>query len=344
MADQRAPAGVGEIKPVTPPEGLSQFLARILDQLSLSSWLPAALVASVGAVILELRSQTEIDVAQAVMDLTAKPLGVLVVAVFAVLALTMLLQAFELTAIRLLEGYWPPFASAIGLTGLMVRFHLWRQDWLRSRLVTRRIAAFRSAREDMLDIGVDKAVLEFLRVSAAGETFRSRPPADVIAAGEAINWREYSNPALLRSFEAVERALSGYPKRHRTMPTRLGNTLRAVEDEIANQGDGPLRTFVIRNWHLLPLEIRVMHDQYRNRLDLYCTLVFVCGGIAAGGGALLGTVDHGVTAAWVVFSSFALCSLACYRAGITSAGGYTAALQAIDAEVGRINGQTATAT
>lgn len=334
MPDERkVPAGNDGASP-SPPEGLSQFVSRVLDQLSLSSWLPAALLVSAGAVLLELRSQTAIDVAQAVMDLTAKPLGILVVVIFAVLTSTMLLQAFELTAIRLLEGYWPPLASTVGFTGLMVRLHVSRQSHLRARLIKRRVVAFRAARERLLDMRVDPAVLEYHRVAAAGETFASRPPDDVVSAAEKLDWRRFAPASLLRSYESVERAMSIYPATHRTMPTRLGNTLRAGEDEIANLGDGTLRTYVIRHWHLLPLEIQELHDEYRNRLDLYCTLVFVCAGLAVGGGALLWTTDHGVVAAWVVFGAFGVSSLASYQAAITSAVGYTGALQAIDAHIG----------
>ncbi len=322
-----------EAAPAT-PEGLSQFLSKVLDQLSLSSWLPAALLVGAGAVILRMRSQDSVDVIQAVIDLSAAPLGILVVALFAVVAATMLLQAFELTAIRLLEGYWPPVASSVGLTGAMVRFHLWRRGRLRGRLVKRRVAAFRAAREVLLDAGTDLAVLDFHRVTAEGGSFPARPPDDLVAAAARVDWRRSAPAPLLRSYESVERAVSLYPAPHRTMPTRLGNTLRQGEDRIENLDGGSLRTFVIRSWRGLPREVQVLHDEYRNRLDLYCTLVFVCAVLAVGGGALLWTVPQGRTGAGVVLALFAVCAVAAYRAAITSAVGYTGALQAIDVHVG----------
>ena len=344
MSDEKSASGSEPVKLPSPPEGFSQFVSRVLDQLSLSSWLPAALLVSTGAVILELRSQEEIDVAQAVIDLTAKPLGILIVVIFALLTATMLLQAFELTAIRILEGYWPPIASSLGLTGMMVRIHLARRDALQRRLIKRRVRAFRAAREVLLDAGTDQAVLEYHRVSAAGETFAVRPTEAVVAAAEALDWRPFAPASRLRSYESVERSLNIYPKPHRTMPTKLGNTLRAGEDGIRDLGHGTLRTFVIRHWHLLPREIQVLHDEYRNRLDLYCTLVFVCAAIAAGGGALLWTAKGGAVAGWVVFAVFLASAVASYRAAITSAVGYTGALHAIDTHVGAAKTEAAQPT
>lgn len=319
--------------PSTVPEGFSQFVARVLDQLSLSSWLPAALLVSAGAVLMELRSQEEIDLVTAVADLSAKPFGILVVMLFAVIAAAVLLQAFELSAIRLLEGYWPSAASRVGLTGMFVRLQIRRRNRLVRRLEDHRKRAFRVAREGLLDAEVNIELINYYKRVAYGEDFDVQPAPEVFRAAQAFDWRRFAPPTLLRSCEALERSVGLYPAQHRIMPTRLGNTLRAGEDEINNLGSGTLRTFVIRHWHLLPLELQVLHDQYRNRLDLYCSLVFVCGALSFGGAALLGTTNSGQLAAIIPLFGFALCAHGCYRASITSAIGYTGALQAIDRHI-----------
>ncbi len=49
--------------------GLSQFLARVLGQLSLGAWLPAGLLVSVGALTVQFGVQGKIDLATAVANL-----------------------------------------------------------------------------------------------------------------------------------------------------------------------------------------------------------------------------------------------------------------------------------
>lgn len=318
----------------SPPEGFSQFVSRVLDQLSLSSWLPAALFVCVGAVLLELRSQDEIDLIGAVVDLTAKPVGVLIVIAFALVSSTMLLQAFELSAIRLLEGYWPAWVSRIGLTGACVSVQVSRLRRRRDRLKTERIKAFRIARDRLLDLEADPEIIAYHRRIVHGETSAEETDAGVEQRARAFDWRPFAPPGRLRNCEALERAAGLYPREHRTMPTALGNALRSGEDKIKNVGEGSLRTFVVRHWHLLPTELQILHDQYRNRLDLYCSLVFVCGVLALGGGALLATQENGLAAGALVLVTFGATAEACYRAAVMSAEGYIGALQAIDKVVG----------
>lgn len=251
--------GTGETAqpPPAAPQGFSQFITRVLEQLSISSWLPAALLVSAGAVLIELRSQDEIDLARAVVDLAGSPLGILVVLIFALLAVTMLVQAFELSAIRALEGYWPSWASRVGFTGVFVWLQSSRHNRLSRRLKDRRVKAFRVARERLLDAEVDIEVINYHKRVAYGEDFDVPPAPAVVNAARTIDWRRFVPPVLLRSCEALERAIGIYPDQHRMMPTRLGNTLKTGEDTIKNLGSGTLRTFVIRHWHLLPLELQV---------------------------------------------------------------------------------------
>ena len=96
-------------------ETLSQFLARVLDQLSLSAWLPSASLVLVIGIAFSLRGVLDHSAApagavpkitRAVALLAGSGLGGALLALGAVVVLTMLTQAFAFEAIRVLEGYW----------------------------------------------------------------------------------------------------------------------------------------------------------------------------------------------------------------------------------------------
>lgn len=55
--------------------GLLEFIGRILDQLSLSAWLPAAMLVSVGALLIQAHRQTKLDIAGALGALAKPSLG-----------------------------------------------------------------------------------------------------------------------------------------------------------------------------------------------------------------------------------------------------------------------------
>ncbi|MBV9161726.1 MAG: hypothetical protein JO281_09290 [Pseudonocardiales bacterium] len=78
-----------------PGESFSLFVTRILDQLSLSSWLPSITLICNLALILQLRSQHNFDVGQAITSLTAKPLGTLIVLLLSIILASVVTQAFE---------------------------------------------------------------------------------------------------------------------------------------------------------------------------------------------------------------------------------------------------------
>src|ERR1700760_3896342 len=88
------------------PSGISAFVARVLDQLSLSAWLPAAVLTAGVAVLLQFRSDKSADVLAAVRALTADPVRVLVLIIPLLVIATVVTQAFSFEAIRTLEGYW----------------------------------------------------------------------------------------------------------------------------------------------------------------------------------------------------------------------------------------------
>ena len=54
------------------PSGISAFIARVLAQLTLSAWLPAAFLTASGAILLQFRSARSANLLDAVRELTAR--------------------------------------------------------------------------------------------------------------------------------------------------------------------------------------------------------------------------------------------------------------------------------
>ena len=145
--------------------GLSQFAMRVLDQLSLSSWLPAAFLVGMSALLIRLDAQSKPNLSEALRGLSVESFGVVIVLIFAVVIAAMLIQAFEFTAIRILEGYWPSIFSVFGVTGLCVRAQGLVRRLRRDRVRRVRKRVFREAREGLLDVGEDPKVIHSCRRS-----------------------------------------------------------------------------------------------------------------------------------------------------------------------------------
>jgi hypothetical protein len=119
------------------------------------------------------------------------------------------------------------------------------------------------------------------------------------------------------------------------LPTKLGNLLRATEDKLKNSGND-LEGFVLRNYAAAPRLVQMQHDQFRNRLEMYCTLVFVSVSLVVLTLAIL--LGSGISAASIVIicGIFATLSATSYLAAIASAGGYCAALKEMDTASGAL--------
>ena len=268
---------------MAPSTGISQFVSRVLEQLSLSSWLPAAMFVGSGAVLLQLRSDHSLNLGRALGQLTAtKPIGTLIVVLFALVTATMVMQAFEFEVIRLLEGYVNPRSRAMAaLVAWRIRRRSGKRARLKDQLDGIKRQALDAAKQHLeAQPDIDPAMHELMRIVAAdlmNEPLADpAPSAQLQATAVQLPWREYVDSALLYRLDALNSSLGSWPDEHRIMPTTFGNVLRAAEDGLELNDGQRLEGFVIRHFDRLPSALRRHHREYRTRLDLYCSLLIVC--------------------------------------------------------------------
>ena len=193
--------------------GLSQLLSNILDQLSISAWLPAAMLVGNAAVLLQLHSNRSLNVADAIKDLTGKPLGTLIVLVFSLLLTTIITQAFEFEVIRLLEGYFNSTHRIIqaGLA-FKIRRHEAKRQKLQDKHRQAERTAFMQAREAMLSKpgAYDRSALDLIE-----DGIYQRNPRKVTRAVEKmvdrIDWRVHLPSQTLYRMDSIQARLDSYP-------------------------------------------------------------------------------------------------------------------------------------
>lgn len=310
-------------------EGISVFIARVLDQLTLSAWLPAALFTAAAALLLQFRRQGSVNLLHAVRMLTVDPVRVLVLMIPLLVIATIVTQAFSFEAIRTLEGYWRRRGLAGCARTFMIRRHVRRKEATTRRRHRALERAFYIAEPRMLK---DKVPFPVVNAHKA-EAFEIEQPSLTDEEREefiATDWRDWSDAWVLAKVDHLSNDKKAYPDTSRVLPTRLGNLLRATEDQLKNTG-GDLQGFVLQQYALAPRRVQMQHDQFRNRLEMYCTLVFVSVSLLLLTPiTLLGRgIDY--IAIIIVSVSFAALSVASYLAALASAGGYCAALKQMDA-------------
>lgn len=340
-------------------QGLSSLAARILDQLSITSWVPSAVLVLALALLGNLVANDG-GARAAMVSLLSMGFGQLAAVFITVAVATVLTQAFEFESIRLLEGYW-------GVDGVAARLAN------RSRAhYRRRFAGLHRAAEEIRGAAANSAVAELRRrafdghevTSTALEKYadavfrastqwrgvdrrlggklrrRHRETQFALAdlsddhrnIADAATWEMWADPDLVARFSLHAKALRSMPLQpHRVLPTRLGNVLRSYEDRVAPPGSMEVERFVQRRVHEIPAPLLVEHDQFRGRLDLYCSLVLVSV-IVALAGLLLAPVARGSAAIW--FVSWLSMSGLSYRAAVASAHGYGSVLLSIKEQLG----------
>lgn len=307
----------------SPPAGFSQFLAKVLDQLSLSAWLPAVMAVVNLAVLTVFYRHHSMNLVDAIKRLTSGGIGELVLLLLVLVLATMITQAFSFEAIRALEGYWRRGMLA-GLRDRRIRSHASHRAALERRWLLERDRSFARARQRMLRGGTQRGLVDALEALVTG----GDPGEELREEAAQMGWRQFGDPAELARMDAIDARLRAYPEEHRVMPTRLGNVLRAAEDSIDDR-QGEMEGYVLRNYPRIPDRLRLHHDQFRTRLDMYCTLVFVCTVLAAASQVLWFGVDgYGL---WIVVlgAVYATLAVISYGAAVSSAIGYGTTLRTI---------------
>ena len=313
-------------------ESLSELIARILDQLSVTAWLPSATLVAATALIVT-TAQDDANVAIGLGSVADIGFAQLSLLVGAVVIATVITQAFEFGAVQLLEGYWGvgTIRRRIARAG-MKHFERKRRS-LDGRL--------RRAREGLVgqirarldpESGVTSAELDYIEAEILERPIATLP--EVEESARDVDWRGAVDPDLLNLWLDLQEARRHFPdESHRILPTRLGNTLRSYEERISGTGRLGLRGYVHRVFHRLPTDMRYDHDLHRQRLDLYATLVFVFFTVSIlGFAALVGADDRmGLV---LPAACVALAALS-YRAAIAAAHGYGNMLETIDDWVNR---------
>lgn len=312
----------------TAPEGLSQFMAKVLDQLSLSAWLPAAMLVGCTAIVLQLRSQRNFDVGAAVLALTAKPLGIIVVLLFALVLAAMVSQAFSFGAIRFLEGYWGPLLR-LGVFGALVRVKARKLARLRARQDALESQAFLAALTPML--GKEEAHIVLIHIQ---REFYGGPDTrwteEELADAPPGSWEADIPAAHSEKLASTIKKINDFPPPNRLRPTKLGNIIRATEETLHRENGEDLQGFVLRRRALITPRLELHHDQFRTRLDMYCTLVVIFAFLAAFSAILFATAQMPFLGAVIVVAIFVVMAMVSYSAAIASARGYSLTLRQID--------------
>ncbi len=321
-------SGAQSEAPRTSPDGISAFVARVLDQLALSAWLPAAFLTAGIAIMLQFRSAKSANLLKAVQALTAQPLQILVIMIPLLVIATVVTQAFSFECIRILEGYW----GASWLADLARRPMIWRhvrkQRSIEARVPREYQKAIRSVMPQMLMSGIPFPVVKAIEARVTpGQT----PPNLTDEQDEILKntvWQGWCAAWRLARIANLARQRQQYPDSHHVMPTKLGNLLRTTEEGLRHAQDD-VQGFVYRRRDMVSVRVRIQHDQFRTRLEMYCTLVLVNGFLLAIAPIIL--IGHvGNVAFAVTFAGFALMSIVSYLAAIASARGYSLILRQMD--------------
>lgn len=325
-------------------ESLSGFLAKVVDQLSVTAWLPGVVFVGNAAVLLELSSQQTLSFNKAVGNLAAMEWGGIVVGLFAITIAAVLLQAFEFEILRFFEGYHRSRGMSNWARRGIAR-HGARRASIDEQVKYRQKAAFTAAREKALAAdGIsedDRAAWNALE-KVIHDWKLTDEDRLALSRASALNWPSRSPAALLHDWDVAQLKLAEYPAEYRVLPTRLGNAMRAAEDEVNLADDEDLEGFIIRNYDRLPATVTAEHDAYRGRLEMYLGLIVTAAALAIVAAACLWH-STGPTAS-VVWRSvtplgYVAVGFLCYRAAVASALGFGVALREAGAWVNRNPGE-----
>ena len=279
------------------------------------------------ALLLQLRSDNSYNIAHAVKELASKPLGTVIILTFALILATAVTQAFEFEVIRFLEGYYDsPNSLVQAVMGARIRRHEGKQRRLERKLEEANKEALLPAVEQMRKLDYDPEVLDYLAGDSAAHN--GNPDDEVAMEANDTEWKPHASASALYRIDSTVARLRCYPETSRILPTRLGNVLRAAEDNIELEEGENLEGYVIRYHEQLSPALQSQHKDYRTRLDMYCCLVLVFAILVVTSIAALVRVNPlwGMGIAAVIYSSMAYIS---YEAAIATARSYGLILQEI---------------
>ncbi len=323
------PEGTIDPGAATASVGVSAFFARVLNQLALSTWLPAAFFAASVTVLLQFRTEGSVGA----RALTLDPIRTLILMIPILVLGALVIQAFSFEAIRILEGYWRRRGPASLARTLMIRRHLHRRGAIVKRRHRASERAFYAAKSRMLSNGIPSPIVDALEAQVLGVGLPSLTNEDRKRFAK-INWRSSCDAWRLAAVDHLLQEEKTYPITSRILPTKLGNLIRATEDRLQN-AVGDLEGYAIWRRAMVPYSVRLQHDQFRSRLGMYCNLVFVSASLLILTPIIFLESGIDTFTIAIISGSFAAFSTVSYLAALASAAGYCLALTQMD-EASRI--------
>ncbi|GAA2740424.1 hypothetical protein GCM10009868_02580 [Terrabacter aerolatus] len=282
------------------------------------------------AVLLVLQGQEgSLSFNGAIRTLIQMEWGAIIVLVMSVIIAAIAIQAFEFEGLRFWEGY---LRSRVlnGWARIRIASFSKKRTRLEAKCDELATAAFDDARRRALDSsGISPA--QVATFNALEKTFHGRPldDSDRVALGGAadLRWPRFASPSLMHDWDVAKLKLAEFPEHHRVLPTRLGNVMRASEDQVKLAPGEDLEGFMIRHVDELPPAMVAEHGAYRRRLEMYCGLIFVLAALAALSVACLWgkTAEPGWRAA--VPLAYVAAMWVAYKAAIASAIGFGQAVK-----------------
>jgi hypothetical protein len=316
------------------PATVTELITRILNQFSLSSWIPG-LVLTLTWLILGSVVWSGGDVTAALDRLSDNLFLTLVALTSGVLVTTTFTQAFEMTLTDALKGNWGNGLIGRRLAGMGIAYHYARKrrlvaildDLENGKLFSDALAEL-VRRGELNDVEVHR-----VREARAGHVSHLEDDATYVDFA-ARRWREGLHPRDARVIDRLYRAKRDYPKQDfRIYPTLLGNIVAVSSEAISRHGASP-RTFLQETYDVANLLQREQCERDQLRIDMYSTLCLVLWGTAIVWlpASLIGGVQ--VPSALLVSAALWVGGLLAYNAAVVAARSYRMTTESILRQIG----------
>lgn len=286
-------------------ELLARSLAKVLELLNPTTWLPAAMLIGNLYLLAHLPSEHDSITLTAWFDrVTTTRTPGLTAFIFLILT-SLILQNVESPVCRLMQGLWGHSAPLCLLARVCIHFQRRRRKRLDNLSRVLRMKAFEDARVALTLPGVD-----------------GHRDADEEA------WRPFAQAHNLARLDATLEALKHYPVSHRMQPTRLGNILRAAEERATSDDLSPDEALLER-FDTLPATLKDSHDHSRSLLDMACSLTAVLATLAILSLTLLLIFRNQYEMRFALVGLYSVLAVVSYQAATANAAGYGEMLNAV---------------